>query len=73
MLRVFENVFGLTVFSVWLSLELTSEYATTRKQFNKTLSEFGMIQVWLSHWSLSAHPFPIMSEMSNVCMSTLLL
>ncbi|XP_069559315.1 complex I assembly factor ACAD9, mitochondrial isoform X1 [Brachyistius frenatus] len=25
-------------------MELTSEYAATRKQFNKTLSEFGMIQ-----------------------------
>ena len=25
--------------------ELTAEYAGTRKQFNKKLSEFGMIQV----------------------------
>lgn len=25
--------------------ELTSEYADTRKQFNKSLAEFGMIQV----------------------------
>jgi len=25
--------------------ELTSEYAGTRKQFNRSLSEFGMIQV----------------------------
>lgn len=73
MLRVFSNVFSLTVISVWLSLELTSEYAATRKQFSKTLSEFGMIQVWLSHWSLSAHPFLVMSEVNNVCMSTLLL
>lgn len=28
-----------------VSLELSSEYAATRKQFTKSLSEFGMIQV----------------------------
>jgi len=30
-------------------IELTAEYAATRKQFNKKLSEFGMIQVWQVH------------------------
>lgn len=37
--------FFIFTFSVLLSAELTSEYAATRKQFNKSLSEFGMIQV----------------------------
>lgn len=33
------------IISLWLVVELTAEYAATRKQFNKSLSEFGMIQV----------------------------
>lgn len=32
-----------------LSAELTSEYAASRKQFGRSLSEFGMIQVgWMT-------------------------
>lgn len=33
------------VICVWFCVAMTSEYAATRKQFNKSLSEFGMIQV----------------------------
>ncbi|XP_069034414.1 complex I assembly factor ACAD9, mitochondrial isoform X1 [Embiotoca jacksoni] len=35
-------------------MELTSEYAATRKQFNKTLSEFGMIQEKFALMALNA-------------------
>lgn len=35
--------------------ELTSEYAATRKQFNRSLSEFGMIQV---RRRAARRPFP---------------
>ncbi|KAL3977713.1 cytochrome c oxidase assembly protein subunit 20 [Sarotherodon galilaeus] len=35
-------------------IELTSEYATTRKQFNKSLSEFGMIQEKFAMMALNA-------------------
>lgn len=39
-----EDRFSLTS-SFCFFIELTSEYAATRKQFNKSLGEFGMIQV----------------------------
>ncbi|XP_070704741.1 complex I assembly factor ACAD9, mitochondrial [Pempheris klunzingeri] len=35
-------------------IEMTSEYAATRKQFNKSLGEFGMIQVQSALMSLNA-------------------
>lgn len=35
----------LKMSSFWPRAELTSEYAATRKQFSKSLAEFGMIQV----------------------------
>lgn len=44
---------------------MTSEYAATRKQFNKSLAEFGMIQVGPPLWNRSYHPFSVWSQVKR--------
>lgn len=46
---------------------MTSEYAATRKQFNKSLAEFGMIQVQSPRWNLKYHPFSVWSKVNELC------
>uniref|UniRef100_A0A669B131 Acyl-CoA dehydrogenase family, member 9 n=1 Tax=Oreochromis niloticus TaxID=8128 RepID=A0A669B131_ORENI len=46
-------------------IELTSEYATTRKQFNKSLSEFGMIQEKFAMMALNAFVMESMAYLTS--------
>ncbi|XP_061583870.1 complex I assembly factor ACAD9, mitochondrial [Cololabis saira] len=45
-------------------IELSSEYAATRKQFNKSLSEFGMIQDKFAYMALNAFVMESMAYMT---------
>ncbi|XP_070815479.1 complex I assembly factor ACAD9, mitochondrial isoform X2 [Chaetodon trifascialis] len=45
-------------------IELTSEYAATRKQFNKSLSEFGMIQEKFAMMALNAYVMESMAYLT---------
>ncbi|XP_061640596.1 complex I assembly factor ACAD9, mitochondrial isoform X6 [Phyllopteryx taeniolatus] len=46
-------------------IELTSEYAATRKQFNKSLSEFGMIQEKFAVMALNAFVMESMAYLTS--------